>query len=267
MLQRCFPTRLNRAAAPRRRRVSASRFHPAARYAVSALAAFACAACSSLQFSAASMGGARYSEIAPASTLRAPVAFASRSESSPRAASTLYARNIAIGDSTIAKTITRMRTLSPAFDSAVAALERSGIPVVIGTARQLKSQLPPGYAQVSGWQAVTAFYPLTPDGGRGRRIEHIAVVVRLAALESALRTDATTPDDSAVVERYLERVLAHEIYGHIMPQIAVGKTAPIACDDPTDGDDWYSACVMQRERHVAAQLSEARRAREAAAPQ
>ncbi|HVA56986.1 MAG: hypothetical protein WBQ26_14500 [Gemmatimonadaceae bacterium] len=226
-----------------------------ARWAFVILAASIFSACSSLQTGGASFGSLRYSSIAPAAAFGPSTSFADRLASNSLAGAPLYAPNIAIGDSTLAATIIRMRKLSSAFDSAMTALERSGIPIVIGTERQLKDQLPPGYAQVTGWQALTAFYPLTPNNARGRHIEHIAVVVRLAGLESALREAGRTADDTAMFNRYLERVLGHEIYGHTMPQIAYGKTAPIVCDDPTSGADWYSACVMQRERHVAAQIS------------
>ncbi|MDE3128929.1 MAG: hypothetical protein KGL38_13045, partial [Gemmatimonadota bacterium] len=154
-------------------------------------------------------------------------------------------------------TIVRMRAESPAFDSAMTALERSGIPTVIGRARQLTDQLPPGYRYVSGWQALTAFYPLTPNNAPGRRIEHIAVIVRLKDLQSALRAPGSSAADTAMYTRYLERVIGHEIYGHLMPQLRLGRTAPIACDDPSSGADWYTACVMRRERTVVAQLAQA----------
>jgi hypothetical protein len=128
---------------------------------------------------------------------------------------------------------------------------------VIGTAEQLKDQTPPGYRYVKGWQAVTAIYPLTPTNAPGKPIDHFSVIVRLTDLRAALQT-AATPEDSALFNRYVERVVAHEIYGHLLPQLQLGKTAPIACDDPTSSANWYSACVMQRERRVMAQLVESR---------
>lgn len=219
------------------------------------LAVAALAACSSLQ-PRASFDGARYASLAPVNP--SPVPFAAHPAAHTFAESPRYAPNIAIGDSTIAATIVRLRRYSPAFDSAMVAIERSGIPVVIGTARQLRDQLPPGYGHVNGWQALTAFYPLTPTNAPGRRIEHIAVIVRLSSLASAMRDAGRTAQDTVLYERYLERVLGHEIYGHLMPQLEMGRTAPIVCDDPTSGADWYSACVMQRERLVMAQVSAAR---------
>lgn len=210
------------------------------------------AACSSLPMPHTGLAPMRYSELPPA------MSFGARVASNTLAQSPLYAPNIAIGDSVLAATIVRMRVQSPAFDSAMTALERSGIPTVIGTSRQLRAQLPPGYRYVRGWQALTAFYPLTPNDAPGRRIEHIAVIVRLSDLESALHLAGSTPADTVMFSRYLERVIGHEIYGHLMPQLALGRTAPIACDDPTSGADWYTACVMRRERTVMAQLTEAR---------
>ena len=217
------------------------------------LAVATLAACSSLQ-PRASFDGARYASLAPGNPL---VAVAAPLGGKAFAEAPLYARNIAIGDSTIAAIIVRLRRYSPAFDSAMVAIERSGIPVVIGTEQQLRDQLPPGYGHVSGWQALTAFYPLTPTNAAGRRIEHIAVIVRLSSLASAMRAHGRTPQDTLLYDRYLERVLGHEIYGHLMPQLQMGRTAPIVCDDPTSGADWYSACVMQRERLVMAQMSAA----------
>jgi hypothetical protein len=204
-------------------------------------------ACASVQIGGPSFGAARFSNLPAAGS-----AFAST-----RPAASLYAPNIAIGDPLLAATVTRLRKLSPAFDSAMAAVEASGIPVVIGTAEQLRDQLPPGYRYVGGWQALTAVYPLTPNGDRGKPIEHVAVIVRLSELRAAMNGYATEAD-SATFDHFVERVVAHEIYGHLMPQLRLGKTAPIACDDPTSSADWYTACVMQRERHVMAQLSSAR---------
>ncbi len=212
------------------------------------------AACASLPVGGASFTSARYSSLAPAGA-----SFALNAAEAPaaRRRPSLYAPNIAIGDSVLAATVTRLRKLSPAFDSAIVAIETSGIPVVIGTEAQLRDQLPPGYRYVGGWQALTAVYPLTSNGSRGRPIEHVAVIFRLSALRAALKTDGTA-SDSALFNRFVERVVAHEIYGHLMPQLALGKTAPVACDDPTSAANWYTACVMQRERHVMAQLVEAR---------
>jgi hypothetical protein len=229
--------------------------HRVLRAAAVALAAWSLAACSSLRMPVAGVAPMRYAALSGLGTAQS---FNARVASNTLSESPLYAPNIAIGDSTLAATIVRMRAESPSFDSAMTALERSGIPTVIGTERQLRGQLPPGYGSVGGWQALTTFYPLTPNNAPGRRIEHVAVIVRLAGLQSALRAKGSTRADTAMFTRYLERVIGHEIYGHLMPQLQYGRTAPIVCDDPTSGADWYSACVMQRERTVVAQLNEAR---------
>lgn len=226
----------------------------ALRVVASAVAAWTLAACVPLPVISGGSAPMRYEQLAAS----APAAsFGAHLASNTLARSPLYAPNIAIGDSTLAATIIRMRAESPAFDSAMTALERSGIPTVIGTARQLTDQVPPGYRYVSGWQALTAFYPLTPNNAPGRRIEHIAVIVRLSGLQAALRQPGSTSADTAMYTRYLERVIGHEIYGHLMPQLQLGRTAPIACDDPTSGADWYTACVMRRERIVVAQIARA----------
>lgn len=213
------------------------------------------AACASLQVNAPSFASARYATT--------PAMGASVGDSPAQTApashhpSSLYAPNIAIGDSVLQAAVVRLRRRSPSFDSAIVAIEQSGIPVVIGTEKQLRDQLPPGYRYVGGWQALTAVYPLTDNGARGRPIEHVAVVVRISELHAALAHD-TSSADTTLFNRFVERVVAHEIYGHLMPQLALGKTAPIACDDPTSAADWYTACVMRRERHVMAQLAQSR---------
>ncbi len=225
------------------------------RLAAAAVAAWALAACVPLPVLSGGRAPMPYAQLA---AVGPAASFGARVASNSLSRSPLYAPNIAIGDSTLAATIVRMRAESPAFDSAMTALVRSGIPTVIGTARQLPGQIPPGYRYVGGWQALTAFYPLTPTNAPGRRIEHIAVIVRLTELQAALRTGGTTGADTAMINLYLERVIAHEIYGHLMPQLELGRTAPIACDDPTSSAQWYTACVMRRERRVVAQLSQAR---------
>ena len=209
-------------------------------------------ACTSMPVAGASFGTTQRLSLLSALSVTRNFSFAGH-----RFPSHLYAPNIAIGDSLLRATVVRLRRLSPSFDSAIVAIENSGIPVVIGTAEQLKDETPPGYRHVDGWQALTAIYPLTADGARRKPINHFAVIVRLRDLRQAL-AGANTPEDSARLSRYVERVVAHEIYGHLMPQLQLGKTAPVACADPTSGADWYTACVMQRERRVMAQLVEAR---------
>ena len=132
--------------------------------------------------------------------------------------------------------------------------------VYIGTDVELRKQIPWGLARIPDWQAITTTYPLTAEGARGRPIEHAAVIVRLEPLREALVDATTPPSDVNLIERHLERVLAHEIYGHLMPQLQLGMTAPIACDDPQSAETWYDACVMTRERHVVAELTLARNA-------
>lgn len=210
------------------------------------------AACTSMPMAGASFGTTQ--RLLLVSALSAP---RNLSFTGHRFPSHLYAPNIAIGDSMLRATVVRLRRLSPSFDSAIVVIENSGIPVVIGTAEQLKDETPPGYRHVDGWQALTAIYPLTADGARGKPINHFAVIVRLSDLRKAL-AGANTSEDSARLSRYVERVVAHEIYGHLMPQLQLGKTAPVACADPTSGADWYTACVMRRERRVMAQLVESR---------
>jgi hypothetical protein len=167
---------------------------------------------------------------------------------------------LVINDSLLARTIARIRTLSPAFDSAMVAVEHAGVPVYIGTDVELRKQIPWGFQRIAEWEAITTTYPLTPEGARGRPIEHAAVIVRLEPLREALLASSTSPNDISLIERHLERVLGHEIYGHLMPQLQLGLTAPIACDDPQSAETWYDACVMQRERHVVAELTLARSA-------
>jgi hypothetical protein len=173
-------------------------------------------------------------------------------------ASTANGSGVVIHDSLLASTIARIRSMSPAFDSAMVAVERSGMRVYIGTDIELRKQIPWGFQRIAEWQAITTTYPLTADGARGRPIEHAAVIVRLEPLREALLASTTSASDVNLIERHLERVLAHEIYGHLMPQLQLGLTAPIACDDPQSAETWYDACVMTRERHVVAELSLAR---------
>ncbi|HVZ78583.1 MAG TPA: hypothetical protein VG818_11435 [Gemmatimonadaceae bacterium] len=176
----------------------------------------------------------------------------------PPASRTATAAQITITDSILATTIHRMRMLSPSFDSAMVAVEHAGIPVSIGTAQQLPGDIPLGYRMISEWQAITTTFPLTSEHARGRPIERAAVVVRLQPLHDALLGAGSDASDSTLFAQHLERVLAHEIYGHLMPQLKLGLTAPIACDDPQSAAEWYDACVMKRERVVVGQLTMAR---------
>jgi hypothetical protein len=86
------------------------------------------------------------------------------------------------------------------------------------------------------------------------RVDSVVVVVNLPLLEEVHRFSNARMD----VEADLDRVLAHEIYGHAVPILLAGHMSG-RCPDPLPEQPASESCAIQRENEVRAQLGLGRR--------
>ncbi len=87
------------------------------------------------------------------------------------------------------------------------------------------------------------------------RVDAVVVVVNLALLEEAYRNGRSVPIE---LDRDLDRLLVHEIYGHALPYLLAGDLSG-RCADPTPQQRATDACSIRRENAVRAELGLGRR--------
>lgn len=95
--------------------------------------------------------------------------------------------------------------------------------------------------------------PIADDHGR---ITHVLVVVNVDALQAIHDRLGSLPGE---FHADLERVLAHEVYGHAVPYLQTGHLSG-RCPDPEPGVSATDACAIRRENVIRAELGLGRRA-------
>jgi hypothetical protein len=80
------------------------------------------------------------------------------------------------------------------------------------------------------------------------RVDTVVVVVNLPLLEK-LYSDASMAD----LEGDLDRILAHEVYGHAIPYLLAGHLSG-KCADPSPGQRATDACAIRRENEIRSEL-------------
>lgn len=82
------------------------------------------------------------------------------------------------------------------------------------------------------------------------RVDTVLIVVNLALLEQQHREAHLPPVE---LERDLDRILAHELYGNAVPYLLAGHLSG-RCADPLRGERAVDACSIKRENAVRAEL-------------
>lgn len=88
-----------------------------------------------------------------------------------------------------------------------------------------------------------------PFAEQETRVDAVVVVINVELLER-MQGSTTTPRD---FEDDLDRVLAHEVYGHAVPYLLAGDLSG-KCADPTPKQRPEDACAIQRENEIRAEL-------------
>ncbi len=99
---------------------------------------------------------------------------------------------------------------------------------------------------------VAAVSPVADGAGR---VGAVLVVVNVDQIQAAHERLSSLPGE---FHADLERVLAHEVYGHAVPYLLAGDLSG-RCADPMPGTPAAHACAIQRENVIRAELRLGRR--------
>lgn len=147
----------------------------------------------------------------------------------------------------IQRSLNRLHERSAMWRSAVAEVERLGRKAVVVTPKNVRVQDPKDGKLRSFDRNVIA--EVQPLAEYETRVDAVVVVINVALLERMLASTDTVRD----FEDDLDRVIAHEVYGHAIPYLLAGDLSG-KCADPVDGQRAEDACAIKRENEIRAEL-------------
>jgi hypothetical protein len=146
----------------------------------------------------------------------------------------------------LASSLARLYSRSPRWRDALHAVANTGRRVVVVTPDKVRVRDEDGGGETPFDPDVLAeVQPIADDWSR---VETVIVVVNLPLLDT-LYSDATTAD----LEADLDRILAHEIYGHAIPYLLAGHLSG-KCADPLPKQRATDACAIKRENEIRGEL-------------
>lgn len=101
----------------------------------------------------------------------------------------------------------------------------------------------------------TAIAEVSPVADASGNVSVVMVVVNVAAIRAVHEPHGSLPGE---IDADIERILAHEVYGHAVPYLEAGHVSG-RCADPGPGDDVTSACAIRRENIIRSELRLGRR--------
>jgi len=143
--------------------------------------------------------------------------------------------------------INRLFARSAAWRTAVAEIEKLGRRAVVVTAKHVRVKDPRNGKVRPFDDDVLA--EVQPIAEYETRVDAVVVVVNLELIERALGSIATISE----FEDDLDRVLAHEVYGHAFPYLLAGDLSG-KCADPVAGQRATDACAIKRENEIRSEL-------------
>lgn len=166
-----------------------------------------------------------------------------RADPSPAPASAAVITN----HPTLRQSLNRLFARSALWREAVATVERLGRKAVVVTPKQVRVKDPAsGKLRAFDHGVIAEVQPLAEHE---TRVDAVVIVVNLDLLER-LQGSLTTIGD---FEDDLDRVLAHEVYGHALPYLLAGDLSG-KCADPAPGQRAEDACAIKRENEIRAEL-------------
>jgi hypothetical protein len=96
---------------------------------------------------------------------------------------------------------------------------------------------------------------VTPVVGPDGRVSEVLVVVNLHLIEDRYRRRLSPPSE---LHADLDRVLAHEVFGHALPYLIAGSVSG-RCADPVAGERPQDSCAITRENVIREELGLGRR--------
>ena len=140
---------------------------------------------------------------------------------------------IQVWHTALASSVDRLSADSKTFHDAVDALAVTGRRVVLTT---------PDKVNDFDRSVLAQAFPL---GDEQLRVETVVVVVNLELLQKL----SGLPIKAIDFEDDLDRIVAHEIYGHAIPVLMAGSMTA-NCADPAIGQSALASCAVQRENVI-----------------
>lgn len=142
---------------------------------------------------------------------------------------------------------------SASWRAALTALQATGRTAVVATPDEVVvTNAAGGERTAFDRSEVAAVAPVSDPAGN---VSAVLVVVNVAEIKAAHERLSSLPGE---FHADLERVLAHEVYGHAVPYLLTGHLSG-RCADPVPGTPAAAACAIQRENVIRAELRLGRR--------
>jgi hypothetical protein len=154
-----------------------------------------------------------------------------------------WAASIQTNHSELYESLERLYARSKLWRAAVNELEVLGRRVVVVTPKHVRIK-DPGDGRIRAFDE-DVIAEVQPLAEQGTRVDAVVVVVNVELLERR-RTIWTTRVD---FENDLDRIVAHEVYGHAIPYLLAGDLSG-RCADPVKGQRVSDACAIQRENAI-----------------
>jgi hypothetical protein len=156
-------------------------------------------------------------------------------------------------DQTLREALERIERGSSSWRAAMAALAVTGRRALVLTPEQVVVQdRATGATTAFDRSAVAEVSPVAD--GRGN-VSTVLVVVNVGRMQQLHDWRGSLPGE---FHADLDRVLAHEVYGHAVPYLVAGHLSG-RCPDPERGEPAVKSCAIQRENVVRAELRLGRR--------
>jgi len=133
----------------------------------------------------------------------------------------------------LAASVQRLAADSHSWREALAAVKVTGRRAELVTSDQARRWIEPG--------TLAQLHPF----GDAQSVDSVLIVVNLELLQrlSGLPTTAVDFEDD------VDRIVAHEVYGHAIPLLLTGTLAG-HCADPATGQSAIASCAIQRENVI-----------------
>jgi len=153
---------------------------------------------------------------------------------------------IVANSSELTDSLERLHSGSAAWRDAVAALSATGRRAIVVTPDRVRVRDPKGRGERPFDDDLLAeVQPLLDEEAR---VQVVVVVINLPLLGELHASGVR-----AQFEQDLDRILAHEVYGHAIPYLLAGSLSG-RCADPAEGQRATDACAIQRENQIRTEL-------------
>jgi hypothetical protein len=160
-------------------------------------------------------------------------------------------------DEYLAQRIRTLRLGSPAFRAAFDSIGKRGLPIMIGTADQVMAVAPWAVSMTGSDRLAQLCARFDTISGAIS-----AIVIQVDVKKAARHMWREVPPPSVWfsararrerLDRFIEDLLIHELWGHLVPLAASGNMAS-SCKDPLPGQEDLDSCVMRRENQMRTEL-------------